>query len=424
LQNNEDFEGKAADCIKTYWGEAIVAAAEGFAAAFNELETRYGLYAESYADGEIDSCKTAHLNSDAITDAAQNMNDLGDDFSNYGQQAESILDEAIPLVGGSLPSASDASGTLKKASEDASILDTQMDVHESTFVDEAKSLSNLLDELDSLLGTLGSYGGGSEYVQGGIMIDNPEAINAVIGSMHYTDDHSADASKAFGDIQEADRELAANRENDADDKLMNGADNIAKGIAIIGGVVLIVASGGTATPLVIGACVAGGFELGFGASKTVEGVNEYNLATSGDGLSEAYNPLRDWAFDGIFGEDNDPYEESASDEAYSIVDKGVGIAGDVMEGVVGAASSLFAAPSGGSKMLQGLQGWIDNKVGVDGMGEGITSAGEGVAIDGFNDWLSHIISPHDTEESDEIDTDLSALNGGIDVLKDLEKIEE
>ena len=342
LQSESDFQGETADSIKAYWGEAIVSAARGFEDAFVELYTRYGVYAQPYVDGEIDTCKTAQLNSDAITDAASEMQDMGADFQRYGSQAEGILSQAIPLVGGSIPDLSGALGSVQDASDKASDLDMQVSNQESSNSSEAQSLSGLIDSLESVVSTLGSYGGGSAYTAGDIRIDDPDLYDALTGSEGYISDHSEDASAAYADINENLTEIREEQGKEfADRRGIAGIFEIVGGVVLAAaGVGLIAASAGAATPFVlgIGMGIAGGL---FGTSDAIEGFNDIGLGHDHDGSTEAFNPMRDVVFDRMFGGDDDPLTESASDTAYSIVDTGIGFAVDYMTPIAKAGKPLL-----------------------------------------------------------------------------------
>ncbi|MGT2950287.1 hypothetical protein BU202_01935 [Streptococcus cuniculi] len=58
------------------------------------------------------------------------------------------------------------------------------------------------------------------------------------------------------------------------------------------GVSAILASGGAATPLVVGAWIAGSGTIVYGLSNTIEAGNNIYLGYTGDGKTHALNPIR------------------------------------------------------------------------------------------------------------------------------------
>ncbi|MBF0849109.1 TNT domain-containing protein, partial [Streptococcus danieliae] len=85
----------------------------------------------------------------------------------------------------------------------------------------------------------------------------------------------------------------------AEERSTKGWIDLALGaVTIAVGVAAIVASGGAATPLVVGAWIAGGGTVAYGLSNTVEAGHNLYLGYKGDGKTHATNPIRDTLFMG------------------------------------------------------------------------------------------------------------------------------
>ncbi len=85
----------------------------------------------------------------------------------------------------------------------------------------------------------------------------------------------------------------------AEERSTKGWIDLALGaVTIAVGVAAIVASGGAATPLVVGAWIAGSGTVAYGLSNTVEAGHNLYLGYQGDGKTHATNPIRDTLFMG------------------------------------------------------------------------------------------------------------------------------
>ncbi|HEL1097405.1 TPA: hypothetical protein TVG24_001892 [Streptococcus equi subsp. zooepidemicus] len=83
----------------------------------------------------------------------------------------------------------------------------------------------------------------------------------------------------------------------AEDRAKQGWIDLALSLVTIAvGVAAIVATAGAATPLVVGAFVAGSGTVAYGASNLFEAGHNIYLGSVGDGLTVATNPLRDTLF--------------------------------------------------------------------------------------------------------------------------------
>ncbi|WP_422802324.1 glycohydrolase toxin TNT-related protein [Streptococcus acidominimus] len=85
----------------------------------------------------------------------------------------------------------------------------------------------------------------------------------------------------------------------AEERKTQGWIDLALGaVTIAVGVAAIVASGGAATPLVVGAWIAGSGTVAYGLSNAVEAGHNLYLGYQGDGKTHATNPIRDTLFMG------------------------------------------------------------------------------------------------------------------------------
>ncbi len=83
----------------------------------------------------------------------------------------------------------------------------------------------------------------------------------------------------------------------ADERIEKGFWTLFGGtMSVIAGAVLIVATAGMATPIVVGAFTVGSISMLYGLSNSEEGANSISLDLKGDGSTVALNPIRDTLF--------------------------------------------------------------------------------------------------------------------------------
>ncbi len=295
IADSTAIQGKTAESIKSYLAEVHVPLVLSLQQMLNEYQMRLSLYADGYY--QVDGSYQAEIPEDTLEEQQQLLQTDRDGFQTLNDAIHSTLDSINDIVSIRRPSGTTVRQAYLDLKNQAKELDETVGEYEETHQSDTETVADIMDsvreivsagsgdpEISVLTYQSGSIGGLPAFQQ--LATSLSASSDFVAGNL---DQYEA-AIEHFGDRMED--KAADDRKEDAFLQILGGA------ASVLAGAVLIVATAGMATPIVVGAFAVGGTSMLYGLSNTYEGIDNARLGFAGDGYTVASNPIRDDFFSG------------------------------------------------------------------------------------------------------------------------------
>ena len=294
LANQSELQGKAMTSAKSYMTEVHGTFIQTLTQLMNEYTASFLLYKDGYY--QIDTHNHAELPEDVYKGL---HSDLGKSKQRFEHQLEQLTAAKLRVAGlvnyqGS--SHTKTKFTYEKLMKDIKHLDESISQYEEMHArQDLQAFKELLDATKSLLAehssrdrSLGSYQAG-DFLQ---LSSINRFMLAAQQSAIYLNNHMLQIQAA------QEREQLRVESIYAEERGKQGAMNLVFGVlTLIAGASALALSGGTMLPIVTSAFKYGAMAMFmYGASNSIEAVQNIYYGLSGDGNSFAMNPIRDTLF--------------------------------------------------------------------------------------------------------------------------------
>ena len=294
LANQSELQGKAMTSAKSYMTEVHGTFIQTLMRLMNEYTASFLLYKDGYY--QIDTHNHAELPEDVYKGL---YSDLGKSKQRFEQQLEQLTTAKLRvagLVNYQGTSHTKTKFTYEKLMKDIKHLDESITQYEEmharqdlqAFKELLAATKSLLAEHSSRDRSLGSY-------QSGAFGKLPSVQRFMVAYEQVT----AQLNDRMGIIQAAlERDQVRMEALHAEERTKQGLMNLVFGVlTFVAGVSALAMSGGTALPIVAPILkIAGTATWMYGASNSIEAVQNIYYGLSGDGKSFAMNPIRDTIF--------------------------------------------------------------------------------------------------------------------------------
>ena len=294
LANQSELQGKAMTSAKSYMTEVHGTFIQTLMRLMNEYTASFLLYKDGYY--QIDTHNHAELPEDVCKGL---YSDLGKSKQRFEQQLEQLTTAKLRvagLVNYQGTSHTKTKFTYEKLMKDIKHLDESITQYEEmharqdlqAFKELLAATKSLLAEHSSRDRSLGSY-------QSGAFGKLPSVQRFMVAYEQVT----AQLNDRMGIIQAAlERDQVRMEALHAEERTKQGLMNLVFGVlTFVAGVSALAMSGGTALPIVAPILkIAGTATWMYGASNSIEAVQNIYYGLSGDGKSFAMNPIRDTIF--------------------------------------------------------------------------------------------------------------------------------
>ena len=294
LANQSELQGEAMTSAKSYMTEVHGTFIQTLMRLMNEYTASFLLYKDGYY--QIDTHNHAELPEDVYKGL---HSDLGKSKQRFEQQLEQLTTAKLRvagLVNYQGTSHTKTKFTYEKLMKDIKHLDESISQYEEMHArQDLQAFKELLDATKSLLAehssrdrSLGSYQAG-DFLQ---LSSINRFMLAAQQSAIYLNNHMLQIQAA------QDREQLRVESIYAEERGKQGAMNLVFGVlTLIAGASALALSGGTMLPIVTSAFKYGAMAMFmYGASNSIEAVQNIYYGLSGDGKSFAMNPIRDTLF--------------------------------------------------------------------------------------------------------------------------------
>lgn len=286
-----EFKGRASNAIKAYAGEIHGTLLLAVTQAITEFRTKLLLYGNGYYKIETDM--HAELTEETIGSALTSYAGLQGQLNGEADSLASVLLSIRDIISIAPPGASAVNTDCDSFRQRADRLRNEAGGYERDQLRETAGLETLISSLKRAIAHYaGQSPAGIPYYCEGQYTRSADFANlcmALQTSMAYCNTHAGEVQAAMENQQAiADQLLAEERKNQA------VWDIILSAAVIIAGVVVIVASGGLAAPLVV-AGIAG--TMLYSASNISEDIGVLQ-GVDKDPYMTAWNPIRDTVFGG------------------------------------------------------------------------------------------------------------------------------
>lgn len=294
LANQSELQGEAMTSAKSYMTEVHGTFIQTLTLLMNEYIASFLLYKDGYY--QIDTHNHAELPEDVYKGL---HSDLGKSKQRFEQQLEQLTTAKLRvagLVNYQGTSHTKTKFTYEKLMKDIKHLDESITQYEEMHVrQDLQAFKELLDATKSLLAEHSSRDRsmGSYQVEDFRQLPSMNRFRmAVQQSAIYLNNHMPQ----FQAAQE--REQLRVESIYAEERGKQGAMNLVFGVlTMVAGATALVMSGGTMWPIVTSAFKYGALAFSmYGASNSIEAVQNIYYGLSGDGKSFAMNPIRDTLF--------------------------------------------------------------------------------------------------------------------------------
>ena len=291
---NSSLQGKAMTSAQTYMREVHGTLLQTFLQLMNDYSTSLLLYKDGYY--QIDTHNHAELPEDVYKGL---HSDLGKSKQRFEHQLEQLTAAKLRVAGlvnyqGS--SHTKTKFTYEKLMKDIKHLDESITQYEEMHArQDLQAFKELLDATKSLLAEHSSRNRSLESYQSGAFGKLPSVQRFMVAYEQVT----AQLNDRMGIIQAAlERDQVRMEALHAEERTKQGLMNLVFGVlTVLAGVSALVMSGGTALPIVAPILkIAGTATWMYGASNSIEAVQNIYYGLSGDGKSFAMNPIRDTLF--------------------------------------------------------------------------------------------------------------------------------
>ena len=291
---NSSLQGKAMTSAQTYMKEVHGTLLQTFLQLMNDYSTSLLLYKDGYY--QIDTHNHAELSENVYKGL---QSDLGKSKQRFEHQLEQLTAAKLRVAGlvnyqGS--SHRKTKFTYEKLMKDIKHLDESITQYEEMHArQDLQAFKELLDATKSLLAEHSSRNRSLESYQSGAFGKLPSIQRFMVAYEQVT----AQLNDRMGIIQAAlERDQVRMEALHAEERTKQGLMNLVFGVlTVLAGVSALVMSGGTALPIVAPILkIAGTATWMYGASNSIEAVQNIYYGLSGDGKSFAMNPIRDTLF--------------------------------------------------------------------------------------------------------------------------------
>ena len=286
--NMAAFRGSAAESVKSYMQEVHNILAPSISQAIAEFRSKLLLYSNGYYSIEAD--KYAEISEDALQAVLTKYDGCSRSFVDESCRLSSALNNVRDIVNVSPPSSYPVCGDYDTFKKRVSKLKDDVGSYErSKQGSDISDLGQLIRQLKATIKDFSSRSASSiTYYKPGSFTSSASFASLyqqLNRSMAFCDSHVDEVQAAIDNETRVEKEIAA------EERQKQAAWDIALScLAIVVGAIVIVASAGTATPLVV-AGIAG--TMAYSTSNIIEDVQIIN-----DPYTAAFNPIRDTVFMG------------------------------------------------------------------------------------------------------------------------------
>ncbi|WP_209307154.1 T7SS effector LXG polymorphic toxin [Streptococcus acidominimus] len=293
--NDSSLQGEGIAGIRTYLSEVHGTLLQTLIHLMNDYSSSFLLYKDGYYN--IESDHHAELPEQVFTTLQSDLKNSHDRFNHQLELLNAEKDKISDLVSYSGTSHTSTALDYGVLTTKLTTLDNAIQQYESNHV--RQDLTAFKELVSATKALLSEYSGQtrkiSSYRSGDL--GKLQSVERFATAYQQVEQHITNTMDRVQAAQE--RDQARFEALAAEERSTKGWIDLALGaVTIAVGVAAIVASGGAATPLVVGAWIAGGGTVAYGLSNTVEAGHNLYLGYQGDGKTHATNPIRDILFMG------------------------------------------------------------------------------------------------------------------------------
>ena len=294
LANQSELQGKAMTSAKSYMTEVHGTFIQTLTQLMNEYTASFLLYKDGYY--QIDTHNHAELPEDVYKGLHSDLGKSKQRFEHQLEQLTAAKLRVAGLVNYQGTSHTKTKFTYEKLMKDIKHLDESITQYEEMHArQDLQAFKELLDATKSLLAEHSSRNRSLESYQSGAFGKLPSVQRFMVAYEQVT----AQLNDRMGIIQAAlERDQVRMEALHAEERTKQGLMNLVFGVlTFVAGVSALAMSGGTALPIVAPILkIAGTATWMYGASNSIEAVQNIYYGLSGDGKSFAMNPIRDTLF--------------------------------------------------------------------------------------------------------------------------------
>ncbi|OLF49346.1 T7SS effector LXG polymorphic toxin [Streptococcus acidominimus] len=293
--NDSSLQGEGIAGIRTYLSEVHGTLLQTLINLMNDYSSSFLLYKDGYYN--IGSDHHAELPEQVFTTLQSDLKNSHDRFNHQLELLNAEKDKISDLVSYSGTSHTSTALDYGVLISKLKTLDSAIQQYESNHA--RQDLTAFKELVSATKALLAEYSGQtrkiSSYRSGDLgKLQSVERFATAYQQVEQHITNTMDKVRAAQERDQARFEALA-----AEERKTQGWIDLALGaVTIAVGVAAIVASGGAATPLVVGAWIAGSGTVAYGLSNTVEAGHNLYLGYQGDGKTHATNPIRDTLFMG------------------------------------------------------------------------------------------------------------------------------
>lgn len=365
ISNMESFKGTTAESVKSYLNEVHNILLISVRQTILDFQYKVSFFSNGYYDIEPNIYAT--ISSDALRALKSRTVTEKEFLSGKQQEIQTSINKISDLVQLYNPSQENILGAFSDTESQVDTLDKKLSEYESAKKEEASGdLADLIATLHSAINAYYLLQGQITGYQAGDYAGKTEILDLykkVTSSMEYTSANQEAVVEANENIQEVFAQQQKDYEEACEARKDEGTANmIIGGLAVIGGVVAIVATAGAATPIVVVAAVSGSCAAAYGVSNVIEGAQDYYYGRIGDLSSNAWNPIRDTVFCG-----NQKLYDAWGNLSLTVASLCVPI-NSAVNSVAGASGSVIAKEVGKTIVKETVKDQV-----IDQVSEGVTN---------------------------------------------------
>ena len=291
---NAVFTGETGDAVKSYLTDVHITMLSSIRVTAQNLLDNMTLYKAGYYD--IDNSTNFKLSEEAIRAFRTKLSTNYSDTESYTGKIQGAVSGISDISGVGTPSTNGVLELHEQLDQELLNLITEVQNHESSTVTALEnSVELLLSSLNTCIAKIGlNTAAIASYESNSFYTDKDVYVLANISELFYQQhEDNKDVYDAICEAEQNLKDAAEERETQGVWKTVAGV-----GLLVVGGV-CIVASWGTATPIVAAAeGIVGTGTTIFGAADSVEGAQDIYYGSIGDIDSTAVNDLKDVVFQG------------------------------------------------------------------------------------------------------------------------------
>lgn len=290
------FEGAAASKAKGYLSDVHGLLYSSIQTVLSEYQQLLLVYKDGWHSG-VDSNAHAEFDEERLAGVESAMSARARDFEAQAAELESAVGAVSDLLTFFGPrNAASVAADIRQAGSLARQVREAVGEYEHA---HGRDLVPVRDQMARIRVVLDRYAGGHGSVgyDPGSLASDP-AVVAVFAGLQEMQAGQGERAPAMEGVyaREEDRVAVLDAEAAAERAKWGWIKAVGAVVTIAVGVVVLVASAGAATPLLVVA--AAGAATVFGASDLVEAGQDIYYGSRGDAYTQAFNPLREWVFGG------------------------------------------------------------------------------------------------------------------------------